>query len=74
MESASFLFSSSISVIFTSTVSPTLRTSAGELILEVEMAARAAEKAERDAERVAEEERLAQERADMAPYIVGSID
>ena len=33
----------------------------------------AAEKAERDAERAAEEERLAQERADMAPYIVGSI-
>ena len=31
------------------------------------------EKAERDAERAAEEERLAQERADMAPYIVGSI-
>ena len=41
---------------------------------EAEMAARAAEKAERDAERAAEEERLAQERADMAPYIVGSID
>ena len=41
---------------------------------EAERAARAAEKAERDAERAAEEERLAQERADMAPYIVGSID
>ena len=41
---------------------------------EAEKAARAAEKAERDAERAAEEERLAQERADMAPYIVGSID
>jgi len=41
---------------------------------EAEMAARAAEKAERDAERAAEAERLAQERADMAPYIVGSID
>ncbi len=33
----------------------------------------AAEKAERDAEAAAEAERLAQERADMAPYIVGSI-
>ncbi len=41
---------------------------------EAERAARAAEKAERDAERAAEAERLAQERADMAPYIVGSID
>ena len=41
---------------------------------EAEMAARAAEKAERDAERAAEAERIAQERADMAPYIVGSID
>ena len=40
---------------------------------EAERAARAAEKAERDAERAAEAERLAQERADMAPYIVGSI-
>ena len=40
---------------------------------EAEKAARAAEKAERDAERAAEAERLAQERADMAPYIVGSI-
>ncbi len=40
---------------------------------EAEKAQRAAEKAERDAERAAEEERLAQERADMAPYIVGSI-
>ena len=38
-----------------------------------EKAQREAEKAERDAERAAEEERLAQERADMAPYIVGSI-
>ena len=38
-----------------------------------EREARAAEKAERDAERAAEAERLAQERADMAPYIVGSI-
>ena len=36
-------------------------------------AARAAEKAEREAEEAAEAERLAQERADMAPYIVGSI-
>jgi len=36
--------------------------------------ARAAEKAARDAEAAAEAERLAQERADMAPYIVGSID
>ena len=35
--------------------------------------ARAAEKAARDAEEAAEAERLAQERADMAPYIVGSI-
>jgi ribosomal protein S1 len=35
--------------------------------------AAAAEKAARDAEEAAEEERLAQERADMAPYIVGSI-
>ena len=34
----------------------------------------AAEKAAADAEAAAEEERLAQERADMAPYIVGSID
>ena len=33
----------------------------------------AAEKAERDAEAAAEAERIAQERADMAPYIVGSI-
>ena len=41
---------------------------------EAEKAARAAEKAERDAERAAEAERIAQERADMAPYIVGSID
>ena len=41
---------------------------------EAEKAARAAERAEREAERAAEEERLAQERADMAPYIVGSID
>ncbi len=40
---------------------------------EAERAARAAEKAEREAERAAEAERLAQERADMAPYIVGSI-
>lgn len=38
-----------------------------------EKAQREAERAERDAERAAEEERLAQERADMAPYIVGSI-
>ena len=35
--------------------------------------ARAAEKAQREAEEAAEAERLAQERADMAPYIVGSI-
>ena len=41
---------------------------------EAEKAARAAERAEREAERAAEEERLAQERAEMAPYIVGSID
>ena len=34
---------------------------------------RAAEKAAREAEEAAEAERLAQERADMAPYIVGSI-
>jgi len=33
----------------------------------------AAEKAERDAEAAAEAERIAQEKADMAPYIVGSI-
>lgn len=33
----------------------------------------AAEKAQREAEEAAEAERLAQERADMAPYIVGSI-
>ncbi len=38
-----------------------------------EKAQRDAERAEREAERAAEEERLAQERADMAPYIVGSI-
>ena len=38
-----------------------------------EKAAREAERAERAAERAAEAERLAQERADMAPYIVGSI-
>ena len=36
--------------------------------------ARAAEKAAEQAEADAEAERLAQERADMAPYIVGSID
>ena len=36
-------------------------------------AARAEEKAAREAEAAAEAERLAQERADMAPYIVGSI-
>ncbi len=36
-------------------------------------AARAAEKAQREAEEAAEAERVAQERADMAPYIVGSI-
>ena len=35
--------------------------------------ARAKEKAEREAEAAAEAERIAQERADMAPYIVGSI-
>ena len=35
--------------------------------------ARAAEKAAQEAEAAAEAERLAQERADMAPYIVGSI-
>ena len=35
--------------------------------------ARAQEKAAREAEEAAEAERLAQERADMAPYIVGSI-
>ena len=38
-----------------------------------EKAQRDAERAEREAEKAAEEERLAQERADMAPYIVGSI-
>jgi len=38
-----------------------------------EQAQREAERAEREAEAAAEEERLAQERADMAPYIVGSI-
>ena len=38
-----------------------------------EAEARAAEKAQREAEEAAEAERLAQERADMAPYIVGSI-
>ena len=38
-----------------------------------EAEARAAEKAARDAERAEEEKRLAEERADMAPYIVGSI-
>ena len=38
-----------------------------------EKAQREAEKAERDAEAAAEAERLEQERADMAPYIVGSI-
>ena len=38
-----------------------------------EKAQREAEKAEREAEAAAEAERLAQERADMAPYIVGSI-
>ena len=38
-----------------------------------EKAAREAEKAEREAEAAAEAERIAQERADMAPYIVGSI-
>ncbi len=36
--------------------------------------ARAAERAEREAAEAAEAERIAQERADMAPYIVGSID
>jgi len=36
--------------------------------------ARAAERAARDAEREAERKRLEEERADMAPYIVGSID
>ena len=38
-----------------------------------EKAARDAERAEREAEEAAEAERIAQERADMAPYIVGSI-
>ena len=38
-----------------------------------ERAQREAERAEREAEAAAEAERLAQERADMAPYIVGSI-
>ena len=38
-----------------------------------EKAQRDAERAEREAEAAAEAERLAQERADMAPYIVGSI-
>lgn len=36
--------------------------------------ARAAERAARDAEREAERKRIEEERADMAPYIVGSID
>ncbi len=36
-------------------------------------AARAEEKAQREAEEAAEAERIAQEKADMAPYIVGSI-
>ena len=36
--------------------------------------ARAAEEAAKAAEEAAEAERIAQERADMAPYIVGSID
>ncbi len=36
--------------------------------------ARAAERAARDAERAEEKKRLEEERADMAPYIVGSID
>ncbi len=40
---------------------------------EAKKAEREAERAAREAERAAEEERLAQERADMAPYIVGSI-
>ena len=34
----------------------------------------AEERAAREAEEAAEAERIAQERADMAPYIVGSID
>ena len=38
-----------------------------------EKAAKDAERAEREAEEAAEAERIAQERADMAPYIVGSI-
>ena len=38
-----------------------------------EKAQRDAERAQREAEEAAEAERLAQERADMAPYIVGSI-
>ena len=38
-----------------------------------EAEARAAEKAARDAERAEEEKKAAEERADMAPYIVGSI-
>ena len=38
-----------------------------------EKAQREAERAEREAEAAAEAERIAQERADMAPYIVGSI-
>ena len=38
-----------------------------------EAEAKAAEKAARDAERAEEEKRAAEERADMAPYIVGSI-
>ena len=38
-----------------------------------EAEAKAAEKAARDAERAEEEKRIAEERADMAPYIVGSI-
>ena len=37
-------------------------------------AAEAEERAQAEAEAAAEAERIAQERADMAPYIVGSID
>ena len=48
-----------------------------KLTEEIEKAERAAREAEeraaREAEEAAEAERLAQERADMAPYIVGSI-
>ena len=45
-----------------------------KLALSIRAITEAAEKAAREAEAAAEAERLAEERADMAPYIVGSID